>query len=627
MHFAAHGMLGLSLAALLVTRPCAGAELKDLYFGEALYHAYQGQFFEALQRLDVELAQHRRVDEPQLDSLHYHVRHAEFSVGDFELYYRMHHRAGRAIRAVLEGDVEDSVRNEAAFRLARIHFQKGQPENALHALERIDGRVPEAIRDEIEFLRANVYMALGRPADAGNVLKRLQNAVSLSGFSAYNFGIALLQAGRSAEALQQLDRAGQIQSADLVKAAIRDKSNMVLGRLMLESGDFERAQQSFDRVRLEGPYSNQALLSAGWAYAAAENYERAIVPWNLLIERDVTDSAVQEARLALPFAYSKLNVHGRAALLYGNALASYGEEMEKVDASIRSIREGRFLKALVREEIRQDKEWVVRLRSLPDAPETFYLTALMASHDFQTALQNYLDMEDLRQKLLVWQKGFEAFDDIIRLRRVNYAALLPAVDAQFRELDSHMRLRLEQRDNLERRLQGLLTAPRPELLATADERMLHNRIRALEAALQRIDDPAADGLRERVQRLKGLLDWTLQREYHERLTQAHEHLRDLNADVKVLRERYDAFVRMRQAATHSYVGYDAPMSRLRTRVSEALERVNTLMARQGHLIETVAISELKARAERLEVYQNQARYAMADSYDRATKLPGGGGER
>ena len=83
-------------------------------------------------------------------------------------------------------------------------------------------------------------------------------------------------------------------------------------------------------MHLEGPYSNQALLSAGWAYASAENYERALVPWNLLVERDVTDSAVQEAKLALPFAYGKLNVYGRAAVLYDKALVSFGEELEKV---------------------------------------------------------------------------------------------------------------------------------------------------------------------------------------------------------------------------------------------------------------------------------------------------------
>src|SRR5215468_3953090 len=136
---AARPLLGLGLAAGLAARPAACADLKDLYFGEALYHAYQGQFFDALQRLDAELAQYHGLDEPRLDTLHYHINDAEFSVGDFELDYRMHQRAGRAIKAVLEGAVDESVRNEAAFRLARIQFQKDQFDDALQSLGRIQG--------------------------------------------------------------------------------------------------------------------------------------------------------------------------------------------------------------------------------------------------------------------------------------------------------------------------------------------------------------------------------------------------------------------------------------------------------------------------------------------------------
>ena len=118
----------------------APKELKDLYFGEALYCAYQGDWFDAIARLDVELGQHHGLDEPERDTLYYHINHAEFAVGDFELAYRMHHRAGRAIKRVIEGNVEEQVRNEAIFRLARIYFQKDQPVNALHAVERIQWR-------------------------------------------------------------------------------------------------------------------------------------------------------------------------------------------------------------------------------------------------------------------------------------------------------------------------------------------------------------------------------------------------------------------------------------------------------------------------------------------------------
>ena len=612
---------------MLVTGAAGAGEVRDLYFGEALFHAHQGHYFEALERLDAELAQHRRVDEPQLDTLHYHINEAEFSVGDFELSYRMHHRAGRAIRAVLEGAVEEPVRNEAAFRLARIHFQKGQAEDALAALDRIDGEVPDAIVADVGFLRANVLMALGRPADAVVVLEDLQNAKTLQGFAAYNLGIALLQDGQEPQAFEHLERAGQIRAGDQATAAIRDKSNLVLGTLLYESAAYQQAQRSLDRVRLEGAFSNQALLSAGWSEIAAGNYERALVPWGILAERERTDAAVQEAMLALPYAYGKLEVHGRAAVLYGHALEGFGAEIDKVDASIASIREGRFLAALVHEEIRQSKDWVIRLRALPEAPETYYLMSLMASHDFQTALQNYLDLEDLRTKLASWQGSFAAYDDLIELRRDYYEPVLPDVDAAFRELDALIRLRFAQRDQLEKRLDGLLIAPRPELLARSDERIVGERLRAIDAALEGLSGSEADRLRERVRRLDGVLTWHLVTEYHERLTEAHDHLRELNADIAVLKERYQSFVRARQAAPHSYLGYDDPILRLRQRVRDARARVETLMARQGHLLETVAINELEQRRERLVAYQSKARYAVADSYDRAAKLEATGALR
>src|SRR6478735_12431592 len=79
----------------------------DFFFDEAFYRAYQGQYFEAIQRLDTELEQYHRLDDPKLDTLHRNIGEAEFSVGDFELDYRMHYKAGRAIKRVLEGAVDE----------------------------------------------------------------------------------------------------------------------------------------------------------------------------------------------------------------------------------------------------------------------------------------------------------------------------------------------------------------------------------------------------------------------------------------------------------------------------------------------------------------------------------------
>jgi len=609
---------GLVLATMLAGTANAG-ELRDLHFGEALYYAKQGYYFDALQRLDAELRQHDGLDEPALDSLHYHIGQAEFSVGDFELSYRMHHRAGRAIRAVLEGDVSPEVRNEAAYRLARIHFQKGQMSDALTALERIDGRLPGDVRADVEFLRANVYLAIGRPSAAVDVLRRLQGAESLQGFSAYNLGIALLNDGQVREGRQQLDRAGQLNTIDPAAQAIRDKSNLTLGSMLLEDEAFEQAQATLTRVRLEGPFSNQALLSSGWADVSGDNVERALVPWGILAEREPTDAAVQEAMLALPYAYGRLGVHGRAAVLYGRALDSFERELDKLAASVRGIQDGKFLEALVREEIHQDKDWVVRLRTLPETPETFYLLELLASHDFQTALQNYLDLEELRRKLVTWDRTFEAYADIIEARRSYYEPLLPGVDHEFRQLDSRIRLRLQQYELLANRLEQMLVMPRPEFLATTEERRMGVQLQTLARQLEAEVD---DDVRERIERLQGVITWMLRTEYHDRLNRFYDHLRELRTWVDALNAQYQAYVRVRQAAVHSYTGYERPMGRLSTRVQEALERVERLMARQGRVLEKVAIRELELRETRLRYYQDQARYAMADSYDRATRAQG-----
>ena len=608
-----------AVAAVLLASPALGDELRDLHFGEVLYYAYQERYFEAIQRLDAELDQHYGVDEPELDPLYFHIDQAEFAVGDFELHYRMHQRAGRAIQALLESNVEEPVRNEAAFRLARIHFQKGQPHDALRALAEIDGEIPGQIRDEVEFLRANVYMAVGRASDAVEALRPLQDSEELAGFATYNLGIALLQEGQEPAAIRELDRVGQTASRDPGTLAIRDKSNLLLGTLLFESSEFATAQQSLDRVRLEGPFSNHALLRAGWAEASGERFERALVPWGILATRDTTDAAVQEAILALPYAYAKLDVHGRAAVLYGQAVEVFGDELAKLDASLESVRAGEFLKALVQEEIRRDKDWVIRLRRLPEAPETFYLTSLVASHDFHTALQNYLDLEDLRKKLVVWQRSLDAFEDLVGVRRDYYEPRLPEIDRQFRMLDARIRLRLEQRMLLDQRLQALLVAPRPASLVTADEQRLGSRLDRLEARLDGADSSAAATLRLRIRRLRGALTWRIETEYHQRLTDAHAHLHELNEHVDALMARYDAFVRARQAAVHGYLGYEGSIDRLRGRVVEGLARLDVLMARQGHVLESVAVRELRLRRERMVAHQNQARFAFADSYDRAAK--------
>ena len=67
------------------------------------------------------------------------------------------------------------------------------------------------------------------------------------------------------------------------------------------------AREALDRVRLDGPFSGEALLAAGWAEAADGNYRAALTPWLALQGRDALSTpSVQEADLTVPYAFVEL---------------------------------------------------------------------------------------------------------------------------------------------------------------------------------------------------------------------------------------------------------------------------------------------------------------------------------
>jgi hypothetical protein len=241
---------------------------------------------------------------------------------------------------------------------------------------------------------------------------------------------------------------------------------------------------------------------------------------------------------------------------------------------------------------------------------------MLASHDFQESLKNYFDLAELQRKLTHWADYIGAFEEMIKIREAYYEPLLPPIEAKFRVLDSKMKLRVEQRDHLDKRLKKMLVAPRPDFLAKVGER---RTLMLLDNMKKRLGNNADPRTLARIDRLEGVISWRIDTQYQDRFSKANKHLHELDADVDKLRKIYHSFVRTRQAATQSYKGYNTELNQLRIKIRNAREKIKVLMARQGHLIEVMALNELELRRKRLEQYQVKARFAMAENYDRATK--------
>jgi hypothetical protein len=181
----------------------------------------------------------------------------------------------------------------------------------------------------------------------------------------------------------------------------------------------EPAVAALSRVRLDGPFTNRALLGLGWAETDVQRPERALVPWLELREGRLLDSAVQESVLAVPYAYAQLASNGQAAQQYRLAVQAYAEESTRIGESIAAIREGGFLDAIL-DAAPQDETvgWFWQLQNVPDAPHTRYLYHLLASHEFQEGLKNYRDLRIMQRNLERSRESLAAFDHMVEAREM-----------------------------------------------------------------------------------------------------------------------------------------------------------------------------------------------------------------
>ncbi len=602
--------------------------LHDLYFGAALFDAYSGHYFDAIARLDTELAQYYALDDPSQDTFSDHREEAELFIGDLELDYRMQSKVGRAMTRLLNKSVHESIRNRAAYRLARIAYQKGEYPDVLELLARITAAAPHDLQVDADLLKGEALIALHRDDEAMDVLRKIENEKRVAAYAALNLGIAAMQDNKPVQAYKAFDRVGTMAGDSREINGLRDKANLTLGFNLLSAKKPDLARPYLDRIHLSGPFSNKALLWVGWADAADGHYDRALVPWTMLRKRDVTDVAVQEAMLAVPYGYAQLKAYGRAALLYGDAVKTFDGEITRLDDSIRSIREGKFLAAMLDVHARHDPDWLIHLRTLPDAPETRYLRDLMTGHIFQQSYENYRDLNDLRDNVQKWLDSIPAYFDLIARRRRYFEPKLAQIDTTLTRVDGRLSALADEHDRLQTELRTLMTHRDPLRLATRAEHQWLVRLSGVDNEIARLRaQRGRDFVARRLGFLQGIVDYRIATGYDNRLSQAFVHLGQLEDALKQAGKNRRQLARERAEAALSFRGYDKVLQDLRSRLVYLKTKLDGLIAYQGQFMERRAITELERRKSRLKRYRNKARFALADSYDRAARAAAKAGEK
>jgi hypothetical protein len=593
------------------TKPPPPAGVESPHYGDSLFYFFQARYFTSVTQLMV--SQHFGRMAPHADE-------AEILRGGLFLSYGLHREAGEVFAGLIERGAAQPVRDRAWFYLAKIRYQRDLLAEAEDALGRIEKRLPGDLEEDRALLQANVLMARARYAEAARVLDTLTKAPGASSYARYNLGVALIRSGDLARGTKLLDEVGKLPATGEEYRSLRDKANVVLGFASLKESRGEEARNYLERVRLTGMQSNKALLGFGWAAAAQDRMNVALVPWSELAERDASDAAVLEAKLAVPYALAELGAEAQALALYEDAIGVFDRETANLDRSVSAIRDGKLIDGLVGANPGEEMGWFWNIAELPGAqalPHGGHLAQVLATHEFQESFKNYRDLLYLARNLQQWQESLGVLRDMLANRSQAFAERLPQV------LEKERALNLadfsQRRRALEAELERVEREADAAAFATPRERELQARLDRARETLDRAGgDPELAQARERYRRAAGALLWQQNDQFAVRLWNARKGMQELQRNLAQVQQRNVAIAVAQRDEPARLDQFAARIEALAARVESMVPRVAALTREQRNAVQELAVAELLRQKERLAGYGTQARFAVAQIYDRAS---------
>ena len=584
--------------------------VKDAKYGEILFYFYQEQYFPAIVRL---LAARERSE------LENHDAEAELLLGGLYLSYGHHLRAADIFERLLAGNSDPAIRDRTWFFLAKIWYQRGYLGESLNALANIEGVLDDAMDAEKRMLKAQILIDNGAYDQAIAELAGWKARSGWASYAKFNLGVAMVRSGRVEEAAALLDAVGTIRPANEELSALRDKANLALGYAYLQADRPAAAKPLLQRVRLEGPFSNKALLGVGWADAETNDYRKALVPWMELRSRDLLDSAVQESMLAIPYAMARLDSVGQAADYYVSAIEAFHEESRRIEQTIARIEQGTLIDTFLAEDRNGASGWYWKLDALPEGTESRYLYHLLATHKFQEGLKNFRDLRYLSANLAQWQESIDVFRSMLDTRELAYDRRLPGTTAKLAAAD--IERMVDQKLEFDARLNTI--EKNRDSLALANEREFEmwREISALETSPALASGtPEALEVRKKIALLKGVLQWDLDKQFDDRLWHIRRNLRQTGEGlVETQRARRSVDKAMRDEPAR-FTSFGERIEAIGPRIDSLQRRVDAAVKQHKVFLQDVAVEELQAQKERLGTYTVQARFALAAIYDMSSTV-------
>lgn len=599
--------LGLCLLLILLSSPVLASsridrphEVVDPGYGAILFEYYQQHWFAAMSQALMAL---------ETGTLPTQQAQAEVLLGALYGHYGMPDEAEALFRSLLADSVDPSLAPGIWLHLAELHYRKQRYADALVLLDEEIKTPPVQLQQQFHALRTRLLMRLGRFEETSDALDQLQDD-ALSAYLRYNIAVSRINAGDGSRGESLLWQVVNQPAADEETNALKDRAMLALGVHYLRKGDSQRARNLLRAARLDGPYSEAALLLHARAWLDSDEPARALGSLQNLAARSLQFEATQEALLSLPWLFQLLEDYGRAAAGYREAVRRYTEHYRYLTELEQEIQTGKWFADLVQEPV-----WSTAMEALPpfkpSRVESFAtFSHLFASYEFHGYWRDY--HEQLRQINLLqsWQQRLPAIEEMVAAQLRKHRQQVPLAEQMLAALEQAgwpQQLEKIEQDFLHGRESNDLA-----MFATEDERKLLAAVADAEQRMARWPEKIKPEQRDRLALQKGLLLWQLQENSVPRQWQRERQFKDLTSLLEEMELLTGRVAMAARGDTHRVMSLGHQLAGLYNEIAELEVRGNNLLQRQQQKIEALALNQIGLTRQRLKAFTAESWSALAD---------------
>ncbi|RLP55555.1 MAG: hypothetical protein D6160_03880 [Ketobacter sp.] len=594
---------------VLIDQPHA---VEDLAYGDLLFDFYQQKYFSAITKILV------AKERGQLD---HNREHAELVLGSLYVSYGMLERGEAIFNRLLNTYTTQKGADESWYQLARIYYKQGDAKKALSVLTNNIVEPVETRATEHVLLQVLCHINLGEVDQARSLSQFLNTEEPLSVFVRFNLGAALSQLGDMGTAAGYYeDVLENNQASDETDMTLLDRSALSLGIYYLQSNQLDLAEKTLNKIRLFGPVANRGLLALGWAHFESDRKIDALTPWLELSSRPLSDSAVQESILNVPFVYEELGALQDALDGYNNAYKTFQTQGRKLDDIKAEIMKPDWIEIISPADTTEMNVMnSAKAFELPaDNAASQHLFQYYATNEFQRMYHDYRELQRLYLVLVHWERQIPTYTQMIQTHVERLNELAPKAERaslQAQKFYAYSRVKL---DEFETKLSQIIADD--DIAGTANVTQLaqQTRLDQIEATLKSIGDPDVYAEEwDKFRLLKGLLVWDLNAVAIEKRWQSTKDKVAIDNLLIELEGRIRALTSARQDRLTRFQGFETRASELQQRLNQLQELTAQTLRDQRNLMQKVAVGIIEKQQSQLDGMRAKALLSIARLQDLA----------